>query len=336
MPLTVIRGGLPAAADPFRSALQRAGEPPELRAGAVSWLQVNVGKRCNQACHHCHVDAGPQRSESMDARTLDRVLAVLAASPEVELLDITGGAPELNPGFRRLAAAGRAMRRRVIDRCNLTILLEDGQEDLGEFLARERVDVVASMPCYLEENVDRQRGRGVYRKSVEALRRLNALGYGDGRSGLRLDLVYNPGGAFLPGAQGKLEAAYKQQLGERWGIVFDSLVTITNMPIARFAHDLERSEKRSDYEDLLEQSFNAATLPGLMCRSLVSVSWDGRLFDCDFNQMLELPLDEGVRPRTIWDLARLGELSRRPIATGAHCFGCTAGAGSSCSGAIAS
>ncbi len=315
----------------FEAALEGAGLP-RLTAGTITWLQVNVGRVCNQACHHCHVDAGPKRAESMSAATVDRVIALMAASSGLELLDITGGAPELNPNFRHLVQAGRALGLRVLDRCNLTILLEPGQEDLVDFLAAHRVEVVASMPCYLEENVDRQRGRGVYDRSLEGLRRLNAAGYGDPDSGLTLDLVYNPGGPFLPPAQGALEADYKARLGDV-GVRFDSLLTITNMPIARFRHDLQRSRRLEAYEELLERSFNPAAVPGLMCRSLVSVGWEGGLFDCDFNQMLELRLDRSTG-RSLWDIESFDDLSGRPIATADHCFGCTAGCGSSCGGAL--
>ena len=315
----------------FEHALHEAGLSP-LTSGELTWLQVNVGRVCNQACHHCHVDAGPKRTEAMSAATVDRLIALMAATPQIAQLDITGGAPELNPNFRRLVQAGRALGARVIDRCNLTVLLEPGQEDLVAFLADQRVEVVASMPCYLEENVDRQRGRGVYERSIEGLRRLNAAGYGEPGSGLTLDLVYNPGGPFLPPPQEALEADYKARLAAV-DVRFDRLLTITNMPIARFRHDLQRSRRLEAYEELLERSFNPATVPGLMCRSLVSVDWQGRLYDCDFNQMLDLEVDRRVG-RTLWDVEALGELSGRRIVTGDHCFGCTAGCGSSCGGAL--
>ena len=316
----------------FARALEVAGMAP-LTAGELTWLQVNLGRVCNQACHHCHVDAGPKRTEAMSQDTADRVIALMARTPAIDLLDITGGAPELNPNFRRLVQAGRERGARVIDRCNLTILLEPGHEDLVEFLAGNRVEVVASMPCYLEENVDRQRGRGTYDKSIEGLRRLNAAGYGDPDTGLVLALVYNPGGPFLPPAQEQLEADYKAQLDERFGIRFNSLLTITNMPISRFRHDLQRSRRLEAYEQLLERSFNPGTVPGLMCRSLVSVGWQGTLYDCDFNQMLELGVDRSVG-RTLWDIHSFTELSGRTIAVGDHCFGCTAGCGSSCGGSL--
>ncbi len=316
----------------FDAALAAHGLSPLVR-GPVTTLQVNVGKLCNQACHHCHVDAGPKRTEVMSRRVAERTIELLAASPSVELVDITGGAPELCPSFRFLVEESRRLGRRVIDRCNLTILFEPGQEDLAEFLARNEVAVVASLPCYVEENVDKQRGRGVFKKSVDALRRLNALGYGRPGSPLELDLVYNPIGAYLPPAQAELEAEYKEELRARFGIEFDKLFTITNMPIKRFADFLFRNGEYEAYMSLLVSHFNPDTVPGLMCRSLVSVGWEGQLYDCDFNQMLEMPL--GAGPRTIFDVGSLEELGGARIATGAHCFGCTAGAGSSCAGAIA-
>jgi len=319
--------------DPFASLLVQRGLPP-LAAKDTTWLQVNLGRRCNQACHHCHVDAGPNRTETMSERVADRIIELMQSSPNLELVDLTGGAPELNAPFRRLVVAARALGLRVIDRCNLTILSEPGQEDLAEFLAGEGVEIVASLPCYSAENVDKQRGGGVFTRSIEALQRLNKLGYGQGDGRLVLVLVYNPTGPRLPPAQASLEADYKAQLEEQFGVVFNSLITITNMPIARFAHDLRRSGQLEEYCALLQSSFNAATLDGLMCRSLVSVSWDGTLHDCDFNQMLGLPLTRSA-PRTIWDLTDLGELGGRAVQTEAHCFGCTAGAGSSCSGATA-
>jgi radical SAM/Cys-rich protein len=268
----------------------------------------------------------------MDRRTAERVLEILARNPEVELLDLTGGAPELNESFRSLVAGAHALGRRVLDRCNLTVLSVPGQEDTAAFLADHGVEIVASLPCYTDERVDAQRGRGVFARSVDALRRLNELGYGWPGTGLVLDLVYNPTGAFLPPPQGELEARYRIELRERMGVEFSRLVTITNMPIRRFAHDLLRRGELCAYMGLLVDHFNAATLPALMCRSLVSVAHDGRLHDCDFNQMLELPL--GERPRTIWDVDDLRALDGEAITVAGHCFGCTAGAGSSCGGAL--
>jgi radical SAM/Cys-rich protein len=324
-----------------------------LTRGPVLTLQVNVGRVCNQACHHCHVEAGPLRTESMTPEVAARVVTLVAASPRVGVVDITGGAPELCPVFRDLVTACRGLRREVIDRCNLTVLLEPGQEDLAEFLAGNGVQVIASLPCYLEENVDRQRGGGVYAKSVEGLKRLNALGYGRAGSGLRLDLVYNPGGTALPPEQARLEADYREQLGRRHGIVFDRLLTLTNMPIGRFAIGLEKAGGTSAYVAQLAERFNPRTVEGLMCRTLVSVGHDGRLFDCDFNQMLGIGLGGSGGPggsarhaavgvgadapgaaRTVHDIETLDRLDGRTIATATHCFGCTAGAGSSCAGAL--
>jgi len=297
-------------------------------------IQVNVGKLCNQACHHCHVDAGPRRTEQMTRATAARVIEVLAASPRVATLDITGGAPELNPNFAMIVERARALGRKVIVRCNLTVTQEPGMEWLVDFYRRSAVELVCSLPCYTAENTDRQRGAGVFDKSIAALNQLNAVGFGSGE--LRLDLVYNPVGASLPPPQAGLEAQYRDELARNFGIVFDSLLTITNMPIARFANQLRIDGIHSGYMSLLVNDFNPATADGLMCRSLVSVGWDGRLYDCDFNQMLEIPLADGAAS-TIWDLNDndVGKLAGARIATGSHCFGCTAGAGSSCGGAIA-
>jgi radical SAM/Cys-rich protein len=295
-------------------------------------IQVNVGKLCNQACHHCHVDAGPRRTERMTRATVERVIEVLAASPRVETLDITGGAPELNPNFAMLVERARALGRQVIVRCNLTVTLEPGMEWLVEFYRRATVELVCSLPCYTAENTDRQRGAGVFDKSITALRNLNAAGFGRGE--LRLDLVYNPVGASLPPPQAELEAQYRDELARNFGIVFDRLLTITNMPIARFANQLNATGNHSAYMSLLVNHFNPTTVDALMCRDLVSIGWDGRLYDCDFNQMLEIP--RGAKAAsTIWDVEDVGELAGARIATGSHCFGCTAGAGSSCGGAIA-
>lgn len=315
----------------FAGELARRGLP-RLTRGATTTLQVNLGKRCNQACLHCHVEAGPTRTEAMDLASVRRVLEILDASPSVVEVDITGGAPELHPHFRMLVEETRALGRTVIDRCNLTVLFEPGMDDLARFLANQGVTVIASLPCYSPANVEAQRGKGVFETSIAALRRLNELGYGSDER-LALHLVYNPVGAVLPPAQAGLEAAYKKELGARFGVVFDKLFTITNMPIRRFLHALERDGKGDAYMELLVASFNEATLPGVMCRSLVSVAWDGTLHDCDFHQMAEIPL--GARSaRTIWDVEDLFVLRGADIATTAHCFGCTAGAGSSCGGAL--
>ncbi|KAB2965860.1 MAG: radical SAM/Cys-rich domain protein [Thermoanaerobaculia bacterium] len=329
---------LPTAADDarFDATLQRHGLGA-LRRARITTLQVNVGRLCNLACHHCHVEAGPKRTESLSAEVADRLLELLAASPGVEVLDLTGGAPEMNPQFERLVTGARQLGRRVIDRCNLTILGETGFEGLAEFLAAQRVEIVASLPCYTESNVDRQRGRGTFDGSIAALRRLNQLGYGRAGSALRLDLVYNPLGPSLPPAQRQLEEDYKRELAERFGIEFDRLLTLTNMPIRRFAEQLARLGKTEDYQALLVNHFNPATVEGLMCRSQVSVDWRGRLYDCDFNLMLDLPLrlEGGPSRPTVWDVDRLSDLGGSAIATASHCFACTAGAGSSCSGALA-
>ena len=303
----------------------------ELRARDIDTLQVNLGKKCNQACHHCHVDAGPTRTEAMALETVELVLDVVRRH-SIETLDVTGGAPELNPHFRYLAKTAAQMGKRVIDRSNLTVFFEPGYEDLPDFLAQHRIGVTASLPCYLEENVDRQRGLGVFQKSIEALKRLNELGYGRGDRGLALDLIYNSVGPFLPPPQTNLEADYERELQQRFGIVFDRLLTMTNMPITRFRRELQRTGQLEPYLDKLEKAFNPDTVGGLMCRHLISVRWDGWLYDCDFNQMLEIPVNEDA-PGHIRDFD-LFLLSRRAIQTGRHCFGCTAGAGSSCGGAV--
>jgi radical SAM/Cys-rich protein len=315
----------------FDGHLESAGLPP-LRRGATTTLQLNVTARCNLACHHCHVESGPKRSEGLDGRTVERILELLERSPGIEWLDLTGGAPELSEHFRTLVARGRAAGVRVMDRCNLTVLFEPGQEDTVAFLAEHEVAVVASLPCYGPENVDAQRGKNVFNGSIEALYQLNALGYGKPDSGLELDLVYNPVGPFLPPDQHTLEQRYRAELREKFGIEFNRLFTITNMPIKRFAHSLRRDGQLEAYQGLLVNHFNSTTLDALMCRSLVSVGWDGSLYDCDFNQMLELPL--GGRRRTVFDLESFDEVAGERIATGSHCFGCTAGAGSSCGGTL--
>lgn len=297
--------------------------------GRVTTLQLQIGRRCDLACLHCHVEAGPRRTEAMDRRGVERVLALLAGNPGVETLDVTGGAPELHPEFRFLVREARALGRRVIDRCNLTVLLEPGQEDTAAFLAEHGVEIVASLPCYEPANVDAQRGRGVFARSIEALRRLNALGYG---TSLRLDLIYNPQDTASPPAQRALEATYRRELGARHGIVFHRLLTLANLPVGRFAHGLARDGRLDAYLADLATRFNPATVPALMCRSLLSIAWDGRVYDCDFHQMAELPPPGPVR--TIWDADDLDALAGAPIATAPHCLGCTAGAGSSCGGAL--
>jgi len=327
--------GLAGTPNTFDETLARHGIS-RLTRGRVTTLQINVGKLCNMACHHCHVEAGPKRTEIMTERTARRLCDLITSDANIAIVDLTGGAPELNPSFRMLVEHARSHGKHVIDRCNLTVLLEPGLEDLPEFLAAQRVRIVASLPCYQRANVEKQRGKGAFDRSVTALLRLNALGYGTAaRPDLPLDLVYNPGGAFLPPAQARLEATYKKELRELFGIEFCSLLTLTNMPIKRFADALAREGKHDEYLSLLASHFNPGTVDGLMCRSLVSVGWDGELYDCDFNQMLELPLRTSAdERRTIWDLDSFQALLEGPIATAPHCFGCTAGSGSSCGGAL--
>jgi len=320
-------GALPATTvDPTPSR----GGFPTLRRAALATLQVNLGYRCNQACSHCHVEAGPQRSEAMDDATVDLVLDFLRRRRPATL-DVTGGAPELHPAFRRLVAAARGLGVAVIDRCNLTVLEEPGQEDTAAFLARHTVRVVASLPCYSAANVERQRGKGVFEQSLAGIRRLNAEGYGHPGSGLELDFVYNPVGAHLPPAASALEADYRRELAV-YGVVFNRLLTLANMPIKRFRHELERSGRLADYQRLLEENHDPANLEHVMCRTLLSVDWRGRVYDCDFNQMLGLPAGGGAPSH----LAALLEAdpAGRPIAVGSHCYGCTAGRGSSCGGAL--
>jgi radical SAM/Cys-rich protein len=315
---------------PFARELAGRGLGP-LRASGVEVLQINVGKVCNQTCRHCHVDAGPDRRESMTRETM-RACLDAAARLRVATVDITGGAPELNPHFRWLVGEARALGTHVIDRCNLTVLLTSGHQDLPGFLAGQGVEVVASLPCYLAENTDAQRGAGVFDRSIEALRRLNAVGYGRPGSGLVLTLVFNPVGPKLPPGQAGLEAAYRRELAARYGVEFTRLFTITNMPISRFLDDLVRTGEYERYMDTLTAAFNPSAVAGLMCRTTLSVGWDGRLYDCDFNQMLDLELAPGL-PRHIGE-ADLESLARRPIVTNQHCYGCTAGSGSGCQGAI--
>jgi radical SAM/Cys-rich protein len=295
-------------------------------------LQVNVGKLCDLACQHCHVEAGPHRTEIMGSATVERLLELLRAAPAIHTVDLTGGAPELNPHFRTLVCGARALGKTVIDRCNLTVLFRPGQEDTAGFLAAQGVKVVASLPCYTKVNVEKQRGQHVFDPSLRALRQLNELGYGQPGSALELDLVYNPVGASLPPSQAALEATYRHELGEHFGIVFNRLFTITNMPIKRFLHLLEREGRYDSYMHTLLDAFNPQAALGVMCRNLLSVDWRGQLYDCDFNQALELP--QGGRARSLWDIEAFTEVERDPIAFGDHCYGCTAGAGSSCGGAL--
>ncbi|HZX43868.1 MAG TPA: arsenosugar biosynthesis radical SAM (seleno)protein ArsS [Myxococcaceae bacterium] len=312
----------------FPEALSSTGQWP-LRPFRVEILQLNVGKVCNQTCRHCHVDAGPDRTETMSRETMEHCLRALAGT-QIRTVDLTGGAPELNPHFRWLVGELRERGLHVIDRCNLTVLQTAPHRDLVEFLAGHRVEVVCSLPHFRALATDRQRGEGVYQESVAALKRLNAVGYGDGCSGLRLVLVSNPVGAFLPGSQASLEAEWKRELFRLHGIRFDALYALTNLPISRFLEWLESSGNLESYLQHLVQAFNPATVSGLMCRNTLSVGWDGRLYDCDFNQMLELGVDSPVSHVARLDLAAL---EQREIRVGRHCFGCTAGAGSSCGGA---
>ncbi len=320
----------------FADAITSAGLPP-LTTIPPSVLQINVGKRCNQACHHCHVDAGPDRTEVMTDDVVEAALDLLQYS-EIPTLDITGGAPELHPRFREIVQRGVALGRHVIDRCNLTITTLPNYQDLPEFFAAHRVEVIASLPSYAASQTDRQRGEGVFERSVQALQRFNALGYGRQGSGLLLNLVTNPVGAFLPATQASLEREWKQLLQRRHGIEFNGLFTITNMPISRYLEWLEHSGNLDEYMTKLVNAFNPAAVEGLMCRFTLSVGWDGRLYDCDFNQMLELGLAAGAA-QTIFDLQNRGpegpryRMPGRRVVTAPHCFGCTAGAGSSCGGA---
>jgi radical SAM/Cys-rich protein len=315
--------------------LLQATEFPHLSRRQLTTLQVNLGYRCNQSCLHCHVNAGPNRKEMMAAETLALIPQVIEAR-NISALDLTGGAPELHEGFRRLVRTASDMGVKVIDRCNLTILFEPGQDDLAEFLAAHGVEIVASLPCYSPANVDKQRGNGVFDKSIAALQKLNRLGYGREGSGLTLNLVYNPQGASLPPDQAKLQAAYKRELLEHFGIVFNELFTLANMPIQRFGSMLISKRQFNDYMRLLQESFAAANLAGVMCRSLVSVDWQGFLYDCDFNQQLGLAMPGGraseQRPH-LRDLLRQ-DPAGRAIRVADHCYGCTAGQGSSCGGAL--
>jgi radical SAM/Cys-rich protein len=301
---------------------------PAVRRARLETLQVNLGYKCNQSCLHCHVNAGPTRTEMMSRETVSDVLVFLEVS-KVKSLDITGGAPELHPHFRTLVQRAREIGVKVIDRCNLTILLE--QEDLAAFLAEHSVEVTASLPCYTEELVDRQRGKGVYGKSIEGLRRLNAVGYGKDRV---LNLVYNPQGPSLPPPQDKLEADYKRVLGETHGVVFSRLLTIANMPIQRFGSTLISKGQFNEYMALLHRAHRDENLDAVMCRSLVSVDWQGNVYDCDFNQMLDLPLLLEKKARHISELIGR-DLAGNPVEVRDHCYGCTAGQGSSCGGALA-
>lgn len=321
----------------MHATLPRLGEFqfPAISRRRVDTLQVNLGYKCNQTCVHCHVNAGPTRKEMMDIGTVETVIEYLRVS-RVAALDLTGGAPELNPHFRYLVKQARSLEIKVMDRCNLTILEEPGYEDLADFLAAQGVEIVASLPCYVEDNVDRQRGDGVFRKSIRALRTLNTLGYGAPASGLTLNLVYNPQGPSLPPPQAQLEQDYKSHLDKDYGVVFNSLFTLANMPIQRFGSTLISKGQFNAYMRILQNAYCEDNLDTLMCRSLISVDWQGIVYDCDFNQMLGLPLAvAGKRRVHLRDLIGR-DLDGNPIAVRDHCFGCTAGQGSSCGGALRS
>jgi radical SAM/Cys-rich protein len=306
---------------------------PALRRGRLETLQVNLGYRCNQSCLHCHVNAGPTRKEMMRPSTVDAVIAYLPDST-VRTLDLTGGAPELHPRFRRLVSAGRERGLRVMDRCNLTVLGEAGQEDTPRFLADNEVEVVASLPCYLKANVDSQRGGGVYERSLDALRLLNRLGYGKNGTGLVLNLVYNPQGPVLPPPQQALERDYRQYLADHYGIVFNRLLTLANMPINRFGSTLVSRGEFDRYMGLLRAAHRDENLAGVMCRTLISIDWRGYVYDCDFNQMLGLHASIRGRPRTHISSLVKGDFTGMPIRVADHCYGCTAGQGSGCGGAL--
>lgn len=306
---------------------------PAIRRGRLDTLQVNLGYTCNQRCLHCHVNAGPNRKEQMSRETVQQVLAFLERHG-IKHLDLTGGAPELNPHFRWLVTEAHRLGAQVIDRCNLTILNEPGQEDLAAFLAAQGVEIVASLPCYLQDNVDGQRGKGVYQGSIGALRMLNGLGYGREDSSLQLNLMYNPTGAILPPDQQRLEQDYKRELQQRFGIVFNHLFTLTNMPIMRFGSTLISRGEFDDYMALLKQAHRDANLDTVMCRSLLSIDWQGYVYDCDFNQMLDMPLMLNNRPRIHIHELDLDQLENNPVRVANHCYGCTAGGGSSCGGAL--
>ena len=305
---------------------------PAIARKSLTTVQVNLGYRCNQSCLHCHVNAGPNRYEEMSAETIDLILDYCHAN-DVRTLDLTGGAPEINPGFRHLVSAARKLGLHVIDRCNLTILNEPGQQDLHIFLAAQQVEVIASLPCYLQENVDAQRGKGAYENSITAIKKLNRAGYGQDGSGLTLNFVFNPAGASLPPPQSTLEADYRRGLG-KLGILFNQLFTLTNMPIKRFGSTLISKGGFDDYMTLLKSAHLDSNLEEVMCRTLISIDWQGYLYDCDFNQMLDLPLPiaDNSRPH-LRDLMQ-HELSGNPVAIANHCYGCTAGQGSSCGGAL--
>jgi len=313
--------------------LLEATDFPPIRRTRLQTLQVNLGYRCNQSCLHCHVNAGPHRREQMARETIDEIIAFLQGSG-IKSLDVTGGAPELHPDFSLLVESARGLGVHCIDRCNLTILNEPGFADMADFLARNRVEIVASLPCYLEENVESQRGKGAYASSIKALQKLNALGYGRPGSGLVLNLMFNPAGAVLPPPQQQLETDYRRELDKRAGIVFNQLFVLANMPIQRFGSTLVSRGQFDEYMQLLKSAHQDANLDTVMCRSLISVDWQGYVYDCDFNQMLDLPLQRVRQPRVQLRELIAADLENRPVVVADHCYGCTAGQGSSCGGAL--
>jgi radical SAM/Cys-rich protein len=306
----------------FSDILKKEGLWP-LTRNKLEILQINIGKRCNLTCHHCHVESGPTRTENMEKKEIERLIYLLKKSKTIHTVDLTGGAPELNPNFKYIVEESRALGHKILDRCNLTVFYEEGMNDLPEFLAKNEVQIIASLPCYTPQNVDKQRGKGVFDKSIEALQWLNNLGYGKPGSNLELHLVYNPGGAFLPAKQSELEQQYKIELKKYMGIEFNKLLTITNMPIKRFADDLFRTGEYKKYMELLINNFNKSTVKGIMCKNLISVAFDGSLYDCDFNQALEINLGAfGNKKITIWDIESFDDIQFKKIATKHHCFGC--------------
>ena len=334
MELTEINFDLAKRGERFDSRLSRHGWKALTRA-TITTLQINVGRLCNQACHHCHVEAGPKREEIMDSKVVDRLMEI-AAHPSITTIDLTGGAPEMNPHFRELVEHATQLGKQVLVRCNLTIIEEAGYEWLPAFYAEHKIHLICSLPCYTEENVAKQRGGGVFDKSIRALQKLNKVGYGqeNPNTGLQLDLVYNPAGTSLPPSQQSLETDYKKELGDSHGIVFNRLLTLANLPIGRFAQTLERNGELDPYLSMLDSAFNPATVEHLMCRNTLNVSWDGKLYDCDFNQMLQLEIGAG-HPNLKDPAFQLDQLAEIPVKTGEHCLGCTAGSGSSCGGALA-
>lgn len=315
----------------FSEKIQQNGHV--LKRSAVEVLQVNLGRYCNLACIHCHVESGPTRKEMMSRENVEAVLSFLARS-QIPTLDITGGAPELHPDFAHLVSTADRLGRHVMDRCNLTVIFEPGMEALPEFFKRHEVELVCSLPCYSQENVDKQRGKGTFEASIRALRQLNEIGYGAPDSGLILNLVYNPVGPHLPPPQAKLEDDYRRILAGEFGIVFNRLFCLTNMPITRYETHLKLRGEYDRYLELLETHFNAATLDQVMCRNLISVGWNGSIYDCDFNQMLELPLTDAAGTALNIGSLTLDQVAARKIAIGDHCYACTAGSGSSCGGAL--